>query len=125
LRWIRGHLLELAIVVLTPPFLPASVQTLRAVRALRLLRLLRLPRLLGRVFSVEGLRYAAVLALLTMLGSGAAFSELEKNRSTWDGVWWAATTMTTVGYGDVYPATAGGRVLALVVWSSGSASSPS
>jgi len=41
-RWVREHPLEVAIVILTPPFLPPSMQAARVFRLLRLLRLLRL-----------------------------------------------------------------------------------
>jgi hypothetical protein len=64
-RWLRGHPLELVVVVLTPPFLPASLQALRALRILRLLRLIRVAPLVRRLFSLDGLRYAAILAGLT------------------------------------------------------------
>jgi voltage-gated potassium channel len=89
--WLRENPLDVAIVLFTPPFLPASLQALRAFRLLRIVRLLRLAPLARRVFSLEGLRYAALLAVLTVLGSGAAYAAVEKNRSTWDGVWWAIT----------------------------------
>jgi len=114
-RWLRDNPLEVAIVLFTPPFLPASLQALRVFRLLRLARLVRLAPLARRLFSLEGLRYVALLALLTVLGGGAGFAAVEKDSSTWDGVWWAVTTITTVGYGDIAPKTVPGRVIGMAV----------
>jgi voltage-gated potassium channel len=123
--WLRRHPLEVVIVVLTPPFLPAALQAARIFRLLRVLRLVKAGLMTRRMLSTEGVRDAAVLAVVAVLGGGAAFAAIEKTDehghaiTAWDGVWWAMTTVTTVGYGDYSPRTDGGRAIAIVVMLAG------
>jgi len=86
-RWLRSHPLDVVIVLLTPPFLPSSLQALRALRVLRLLRLLRLAQVARRTFSLDGLRYAAILAALSAVGGGYAYSAAEAAQRTPPSVW--------------------------------------
>lgn len=115
MQWLRSHPLEAAIVVLTPPFLPASLQALRLFRLLRVLRLSVLVKEYRRLFTPDGIRGAAVVAGVAALGGGALFAQVEHGYTMWDGVWFAVTTMTTVGYGDLSPHTAAGRLIAVAL----------
>lgn len=63
-----------------------------------------IPYLVGLMFLIMGLGALAVEVL-----SPDSF------QSFGDALWWAATTVTTIGYGDVVPATGWGRVIAVFV----------
>jgi len=63
-----------------------------------------IPYLVGVMFVIMGLGTLAVEVL-----SPNSFE------SFGDAAWWAATTVTTIGYGDVVPGTSGGRVVAVFV----------
>jgi len=120
-KWLRQHPLEVAIVVLTPPFAPASLQAARVFRLLRLIRLVATVKRIRAFFSLDGLRYVATIAVFIVLGGGAAFAAVEndQNLSAWDGIYWSLTTVTTVGYGDIGPQTDAGRVIAITVMLTG------
>jgi voltage-gated potassium channel len=115
----RGYLahnpLAVAIVVLTPPFLPALFQSLRALRLLRVARLLRLAPIFKRAFTLRGLRYATVFTLLVVLTGAASYENAEPGKDYFDGVYWTVSTMTTVGYGDELPTTVEAKVIAMLL----------
>lgn len=120
-RWLIENPLDVLIVALTPPFLPAAMKVARVLPVVRLLWLMLLANRLRSLFSLQGLRYAALVVFTVVVGGGVVFDavEPEQNLSTWDGLWWAAETVTTVAYGDIYPTTALGRIVATVVMTTG------
>jgi len=120
-RWLANNPMDVLIVVLTPPFLPASMKLARMLPLVRLIWLMVVTNRLRRIFSLQGLRYAALIVFTIVVGGGVVFVAVEpdQNLSTWDGLWWATETVTTVAYGDIYPTTPLGRIVAAVVMTAG------
>jgi voltage-gated potassium channel len=74
-------------------------------------------RLNRAVVSGRIIPYLVALMFVIMLGGALAVRILSPNSfsSFGNALWWSATTVTTIGYGDVVPATSGGRVVAAFV----------
>ena len=108
--FVRGNLLDLAVIIL--PLL----------RPLRLLRLVRVLTVLNRHASgsLRGRVVVYVVGATSLLLFVAALAVLDAEReaegsnigSFSDALWWAFATVTTVGYGDRFPVTLGGRAVA-------------
>ena len=100
-------------------------------RPLRVLQLLRLTAVLGvvgrearRIFLHHNLHFIILLTALLVFGAAGLALAVEQNAggsidSFGDALWWATTTITTVGYGDTYPVTSSGRVVAAVLMVAG------
>jgi voltage-gated potassium channel len=109
----------------------ALVPEFRGLRAMRLLRLVRQARFfkysnlfasVGRAFSDNQLVYVVAMSLLgteVLLGGITIFlAEARVNPDITqlaDGFWWAAVTLTTVGFGDITPITPLGRFVGLIL----------
>jgi voltage-gated potassium channel len=63
----------------------------------------------------ENVFYLLGVTLAIVLVSGSLIAWLEPDLSLASGIWWSIVTLTTVGYGDISPATPAGRVLAVVI----------
>jgi voltage-gated potassium channel len=111
-EYFKNNKVDLFVLLTTIPILPTPFQALWVLRLLRLIDVL--PVILGRFGSITLLPYAIVLAFIAVFGGGVAFAHFE-GIGIFDGMYWANTTVNTVGYGDVSAQTDAGKLLSMVL----------
>jgi len=115
----------------------SSIPTFHALHSGRAVRLIRLLRILRAFRSIRHLSHhvfldktkgtfttLAIIAVLMVIFSSIAILQVEHApnsniQSAEDALWWAYVTITTVGYGDKYPVTTEGRIIAVFLMTTG------
>ena len=132
LRYIVTPMAIVDLLAIVPSLLPFVGVDLRFARALRLMRLFRLAKLTRYLRSIRLFGAVArdkreelvlstfVLFLLLLIASSVMYfvenkAQPDKFSSIPATMWWAIATLTTVGYGDIYPITALGRLFGAIV----------
>ena len=122
-------LIDLAAIL---PFYIALGVDLRSIRIIRILRLLRAFKFLRFGSAMQRFKNAFLLVKgeLVMFGVAAGFmlfvssvgiyyfenpEQPETFSSVFSSMWWAVATLTTVGYGDIYPVTVGGKIFTSIM----------
>jgi voltage-gated potassium channel len=135
LRYIRKNWYEIPAMI--PLFVFAGIETqpliggaLRSFRLIRLFRLLRLLRVINlfrtaKYLKASGFIYFLVFSSVAIIFGSLGIYTVEREsegstiKNIGDAFWFAFTTITTTGYGDVYPVTAEGRIIAGILISIG------
>lgn len=112
-----------------PVFFPVGVTAFRMFRVARILRLFRINAYYDSLNVItevlnrkkQQLFSSVFIILILMLGSSLCMYSLEHDaqpevfRDAFSGIWWSASTLLTVGYGDIYPITPLGKVFGIVI----------
>lgn len=112
-----------------PIIFPAGAVAFRMIRIVRIFRLFRINTYYDSFHVITEVIYgkrqqlisSVVIILILMLGSSLCMYSLEHEAqpevftNAFSGIWWAASTLLTVGYGDIYPVTTMGKILGIVI----------
>lgn len=130
LKYMVGFMAIIDLVAIVPFYLPFFVtinsMVLKLLRTLRVLRLFKINRYttslktIGAVFArrANQLLSSSFIILLLMIIASVLMYTLEHEvqpdvfENAFSGLWWSVATFTTVGYGDIFPITAGGKLVA-------------
>ena len=112
-----------------PVFFPSGVAAFRMFRVVRILRLFRINAYYDSLNVItevlkskkQQLLSSAFIIATLMLGSSLCMYSLEHEAqpevfsNAFSGIWWAASTLLTVGYGDIYPITPLGKLFGICI----------
>ena len=112
-----------------PVFFPSGTVAFRMIRIVRIFRLFRVDAYYDSLHVITQVIYgkrqqlisSVVLILILMIGSSLCMYSLEHEvqpevfQNAFSGIWWAASTLLTIGYGDIYPVTMMGKVLGIII----------
>ncbi len=111
------------------PVLPAGAVAFRLIRIIRIFRLFRINRYYDSLMVIWDVIYSkrqqlissVTIILILMIAASLCMYSLEhdaqpdKFKNALSGIWWAASTLLTVGYGDIVPITTAGKIFGIVI----------
>jgi voltage-gated potassium channel len=133
LRYFFSFMALVDLFSILPFYLPFLFSTnlivLRSLRVLRLLRLFKLTRYtnvtttMGAVFRKKAsqiISSVSVILILMVITSVLMYNvehaaQPDKFSNAFDSLWWTISTITTVGYGDIYPITLPGKIFSGII----------
>lgn len=112
-----------------PVFFPSGVAAFRMIRIVRIFRLFKINAYYDSLNVIteviagkrQQLISSVFIILILMLASSLCMYSLENEaqpdvfQNAFSGIWWAASTLLTVGYGDIYPITFWGKLLGIFI----------
>ena len=112
-----------------PVFFPMGTVAFRMIRIIRIFRLFRINAYYDSLSVIkevldgkkQQLISSVFIILVLMMGSSLCMYSLEHEaqpevfKNAFSGIWWAASTLLTVGYGDIYPITFAGKLFGIAI----------
>ena len=115
--------------VFFPVFFPAGTAVFKLFRVARILRLFRINSYYDQLNVItevinrkkQQLMASVFIILVLMMAASLCMYSVEHDRqpevfkNAFSGIWWSASTLLTIGYGDIYPVTIMGKILAIII----------
>ncbi len=119
----------LTIISYFSPLYSNGIVALRMIRVIRIMRLFRINQSFDAFHIVaevvierkKQLLSSVCMIVMIMLAASLCMYGFEHDaqpevfKNAFSGIWWAMSTVLTVGYGDIYPITVGGKIVAIVI----------